>query len=121
MDKQPDKIQYHYNMSNLYRVIHADGAYGGLTPYGYINMNFFAERNTIPESSIHPIEDGRLGEEILELRTGKKGIIREVETGIVMDVERAKVLVKWLRDKIDEFEGAMKTAKENNDGSTSNK
>jgi hypothetical protein len=97
--KIPDKIELHYLKSTHYRVVHADGVYGGVTPRGLIHVNFFSERHPIPQKVTHRVTpDSKLGDEIE--REGRSGLIREVEVGAVIDVEVAKSFVQWLQEKI---------------------
>ena len=94
-------INFHYIKANQFRVIHADGVHGGLHPRGNIQMSFFSERVPIPKKVSHEIaDDGRLGKEIVAERESRDGIVREVEVGVVMGVEEARALVKWLQLKI---------------------
>jgi len=121
MDKNPDKIQFHYNMSNHYRVIHADGAFGGITPTGLINMNIFSERRPLPDLNVYKItDDNKIGEEIMEMRVGKNGVIREVESGILIDLEKAESLAKWLNDKITELKNIVQNKGDEINGNSSN-
>ena len=55
-------ITIHNKISSDFREIHVDGAYGGLTPRGLINLNFYAERAPIPKSSefFSPSKNGEL-------------------------------------------------------------
>lgn len=96
------KFAFHYIKSKQFRVIHANGALGGITPNHEIHMALFNERNPIPKEICHKIEDGRLGEEIT--RDTKSGIIREIEIDAMMSLRTAKSLVKWLQEKIEQLE-----------------
>ena len=99
------KIGFHYIKSNSYRVIHADGAWGGLTPRLDIFMSFYSERPPIPQTMVHEVtEAGALGAEIPAERVSKNGIIREAEIGVSMDLDVAASLVTWLQGKIQEAE-----------------
>jgi hypothetical protein len=102
-------IRFHYIKSNAYRVVHADGVIGGPTPSGLFQMSFFSERLPIPTSVDHAAVDlgggrMRLGEEIAT--EGKKGVVREVEVGVAMTMEMAKLLRDWLTDGIQRLEAA---------------
>jgi hypothetical protein len=109
----PKKIRYHFLKSNAYRAIHADGVFGGVTPRLTIAATFFNERHPLPDQTVHEIkEDGTIGEEIRGERISRDGLVRELEANIIMDVGFAKVLVKWLNDKIEFIENAIKEAKE---------
>ncbi len=96
----PEKpvVIYHFIKSNLFRVVHADGAHGGFTPQGFIQMNFYSERFPIPRETHHRLEKNL--PEILEERVVRKGAVREVEVGVVMDLGTATSLVKWLNTNI---------------------
>jgi hypothetical protein len=94
-------LSFRYHKSQSFRVIHADGAFGGLTPRRGIFLAFYNERFPIPEVTVQQVTaGGRLGDEVTSQRQAKEGIVREVEAGIVMDPEVAKSLVVWLNEKI---------------------
>lgn len=98
-DEIPKSVEIHYLKANDFRVIHADGVWGGVAPRGYITMSVFSERNPIPRKMIFDVTpDGQLGPETG--RDSKEGIIREVEVDVVMDVPLAKSLIRWLQDKV---------------------
>ena len=46
--KQTKILKADYIKSNLFRVVVADGAFGGLTPRGNIHIDFWSERRAIP-------------------------------------------------------------------------
>jgi hypothetical protein len=98
----PKSVEFHYIKSNLFRVLHVDGALGSVTPSGLIFVGFYNERAAIPQIMVHEITDaGQVGTERAEERVGKKGVVREVEVGAVMSLDTAKSFVTWLQDKID--------------------
>ena len=100
----PKKIKFSFIKSSYYRVIHADGAHGGVTPRGTIFAAFYNERAPIPQRTVHAVKGDSLSTELREERIEKEGFVREVEVGIVMDVNTATALHKWLGDKIGELE-----------------
>ena len=101
-DDTPPVVQFHYIKSNLFRVVHTDGAVGNLTPAGLIFVGLYSERAAIPQIMVHDItEAGQVGSEHVEERITRKGIVREVEFGAIMSAEVAKSLVTWLQEKID--------------------
>jgi hypothetical protein len=94
-------VVFHFVKSNFFRVVHADGVHGGLTPHSLIEMNFFSERHPIPKSVVHPLEkSGSLGEEIREKRVTRDGPVREVDVGVMMNLTSAISFRDWLDDKI---------------------
>ena len=105
MNQDRKKVQFYYKKSNLFRVMHADGAWGGLTPEGQIFFSLYNSRPPIPEMLVHDIrEDGTLGEDIPELKISKDGIIREVECGIIMSPENVQNLIDFLKGRLDLLE-----------------
>ena len=107
------KVEFHYIKSNYFRVIHADGVYGGATPRGFIHMDFFSERSPIPQKVTQEVtQSGQLGQEVGS--EGKKGIVREVEVGVVINLEHARSLVSWLQERIRLIEEATTIAREEN-------
>jgi len=97
----PKEVTFHYIKSNLFRVIHSDGAIGGISPRGLIYINFYSERHAIPQQVFHSIVDGKtLGDEIVDRRISRDGAIREIEVGAVMDLNGAISLRDWLNDHI---------------------
>lgn len=110
-NKLSKDIQIHYIKTSSYRTYHVDGAYGGLTPNGNIYCEFFVERNVTPQSITYGIDKtGRLGK--LKKKTGKKGLVREIECGISISIRTAFALKNWLEDKIKDYEKNAKLFKE---------
>jgi hypothetical protein len=95
------QVKFDYLKSNSFRVVHADGAWGGITPTLNIFMAFFSERPPIPKQTVFEVKpDGRVGSEIQEKRDARDAIIREVEIGVQMNLAAAKALLAWLDEKI---------------------
>ena len=95
-------VEFHYIKSNAFRVVHMDGAMGGITPAGLIFVSLYSERPAIPQTMVHELtEEGQIGAERTEERVGKKGVVREIEIGAQMSVETAVNFVKWLQDRIE--------------------
>ena len=105
----PDRIKFDYIKSNLFRVVHAEGVIGGITPRPAIHMAFYNERNAIPRQTVFPVnEDGTLGPEITEERVVRDAIVREVEVDVVMDLNTAASFLKWLQEKLEIAEKMIK-------------
>lgn len=113
----PSSFKFHYIKSNLFRVVHAEGAIGGLTPSREIYLSLFNERGAMPQMIQFAISpDGKLGEEIA--REGKDGIVREMEIGILISAKSAKNLSDFLLQQIKLIEESEPATK---DGSTTEK
>jgi hypothetical protein len=98
---EPQKVKFYYHKGNFFRVIHVDGAIGGLTPTLDIFISVYNQRGPIPQVTVQQVsKEGILGDEVLADREAKEGIVREVEAGLIMNLQTAKALQQWLMDKI---------------------
>ena len=100
------EVTLHYIKSHQFRVIHSDGAIGGITPRGLIHMALFSERPAIPQQVTHelvPTGPGTvtLGSEKAKL--GREGFVRELEVDVIMDREAVKNLYDWLGKQLEAF------------------
>jgi hypothetical protein len=103
--KKQQTISFDFIKSNQFRVIHVDGAWGGIAAPGHIHMSFFSERTAIPQQITHVINsDGSLGEEVKDKRKGRDAIVREVEVDAVMSLHTAISIRDWLDRKIEEMQ-----------------
>lgn len=102
--KLPKEIAYDFIKSNFFRVVHADGVFGGLAPNGNIHMQVYSERKAIPQKTVHAVESGELGPEIHAKRQERKAVVREVEVDVVFNIAQAEAMRAWLADKIDTFQ-----------------
>ncbi len=103
-DEMPVKLHFNYTKSNYFRVVHSDGVIGNITPKSDIFVGFFNERAALPDKvSFEVMPDGSLGKETERITTSE-GIFREVEVGVVMDLELAKTMVVWLSGLINQAE-----------------
>ncbi len=106
IENSPKEIVVNYIKTSNYRSYHIDGIYGGVTPNGKIYAELFIQRSVTPKSIKYKVQDGILKEEIE--RMGKEGIVREIESGVVMDIETARIFKDWLDSKISEYDKRIK-------------
>ena len=100
-----NKLRIEYQKSQSFRVIHADGAYGGTSPRLQLFIAFYNERFPIPKVLTYETSatGAPLGEITAE-RESKEGIIREVEVGVTLDITAAKSFLAWLTEQVAELE-----------------
>jgi hypothetical protein len=90
-----------YIKSALFRVIHVDGAYGGVTPRGYIHASIYNERRPIPRVTKLEIDDAT--DRVTEANVrSKSGLAREVEADLIFDDRAAEEFATWLMTKVNE-------------------
>ena len=98
---KPSRLTFDYIKSPSFRVIHADGAIGGVTPRGDIHVAYFSEREAIPTRMVFEmLQGGTLGRELDEERITRGGFVREMDVDVVMSVTVAESLMKWLSEQI---------------------
>ncbi|MCH8253113.1 MAG: hypothetical protein IID36_11735 [Planctomycetes bacterium] len=72
-----------------------------MTPRGGIHLAIYSERPSIPQVVMHKLEaDGTLGEEVQSKRIDKRGVVRELEVDLIMNVDAAESIAKWLSEKV---------------------
>jgi hypothetical protein len=97
---EPQTVAFEYIKSQLFRVVHADGAVGGVTPSGNLHIAFFSERPAIPRMLVHQRNpDGTLGDLLPEQTVVRPGIIREMDFDVVIRPEVVDTLLNWLQDR----------------------
>ena len=108
------KLETHFLKSSDFKTIYGSGVFGGITPQGLININFFTERAPLPKRIVLEIDE-KTGSLLGEVeRESKEGLIREVNCGILMDINAAKQLLNWLQEKIDQHEDLKATLSSDN-------
>jgi hypothetical protein len=112
-DEQPNpllrqgELEFDFEKSNYFRVIHVDGFFGGVAPATQLlHLAVFNERQPIPKKVFHPVKDGILQPEIMEKRETRAGLFRELEADLVISLETAMSLRAWLDEKITEMQNA---------------
>src|SRR5215204_882367 len=94
------EIIFEYIKSNLFRVIHCDGAIGGVTPSGNLHIAFFSERPAMPRTLVHTRNEmGTLGPPIPERTEGRRSVIREMDVDVVVAPRAVDALIQWLEQQ----------------------
>lgn len=103
-----ETIKFVYKFPDNYNPVYINGAYGGVTPKGEIVANFYLERHPLPYTEAVTIdESGRIAGpvQITEPQGHDANVLRYVSTGVVMNLESAKLLQEWLDQQIRLLEG----------------
>jgi hypothetical protein len=108
-NKNKETLIVHNVKNSNYRQVHVDGAHGGITPSGYINLNFYSQRGAIPRGTKFEVsKDGQIGKMIENIENSKEGIVREFEFGVYMDLNTCESLKEFLELKIKEYKSVIK-------------
>lgn len=104
-------VQFDYLKSGQFRVIHVDGAIGGLTPGGLIHMALYSERPAIPQMLKHEmLEGGTLGPPVES--AGRTAFVREMDVDAVMTPAVAQSLITWLQERLGDLRTATNLEKD---------
>jgi hypothetical protein len=88
-------VEIHLEKSSLFRVVHADGVWSSVNPWGDLHLAFYNERAPIPQR-VYWEPDGKGGWKELR-REGKSGWFREVEVDIALSREAAQLVLKAIQ------------------------
>lgn len=105
-DEAPE-VEIFFEKSPQYRVIHADGAWGGLTAQLGLHVAFYSEFRQPPESITYTVTNNAPAE---KARTGREAIVRHIEAEVAFNLQTALSLRDWLNTKLKEAEKAAKEA-----------
>lgn len=106
MSHKKPEVKFKYLFNYGYNPTYANGAQGGFSPRGEMVINFYLERQPLPDSISHEITpEGAIGQETgVEPSDLAKTMVRFIDTGVVMSYENARVFHAWLGDKLNEVE-----------------
>lgn len=104
-EQAPLKVEAAFVRSNFYRVVHADGAFGGAAPNANIRMTIYSEAQRIPNLITYDFSpSGGMTETGRTPAPSPTNIVREMEVDIVMTLRVARSIRDWLDGKIKEVE-----------------
>lgn len=107
-NKTPSEVQFFFEYDKDYRIVATNGVWGGITPRADIQLDFFVERLGVPESIVNKVtEEGRLGGEIS--REPPKRVVRRLQVGVLMSLEDAELLEKFLTERIKDVKKIKET------------
>src|ERR1039457_4142196 len=106
MSKQKPEIKFKYVFNYGYNPSYVNGAQGGFSPRGELVINFYLERQPLPDSISHEITpEGAIGRETgVDPVDLASSMVRFIDTGVVMNYENAKVFHAWMGEKLREVE-----------------
>ena len=99
----PEQITSDFVRSPLFRIVHCNGVFGGLTPRQELSATFLSERGPVPRNITHELTPDGLGLEISRETT--LNVRRECEIEVMMSMEEAVNLHGRLGAKIEEWRG----------------
>ena len=112
MSSNKPEMTFKYIFTYDYNPVYINGAHGGVSPRGELVMNFYLERQPLPNAISHEITPaGSIGPETqVEPTDLGRSLVRQVINGVVVNYQTARELHYWLGEKVKEME-AMEQAK----------
>ena len=110
MGSKKPELTFKYIFSHSYKPSYVNGAQGGFSPRGEMVINFYLERQPLPESVTHEITpEGAIGRETaVEPKDLASSMVRYIDNGVLMSYENARVFHTWMGDKLREVEEIQK-------------
>ncbi len=103
----PKKVRYVISKSRDYRLIAANGVWGGVTPRGDFLLNFIIDSNQHPESIVQEISpEGKLGDQIErhpKEKQDEKLLSRELQIGVVLSPRNAESIANFILNRVKDF------------------
>ena len=114
MSNKKPEINFKYIFNYGYNPVYVNGAHGGISPRGELVMNFYLERQPLPNSISHEINsNGTIGNPTSEEPEDlKNSMVRFIDTGVILNYESAHNLHFWMGERLKEME-AIEQAKAN--------
>ena len=112
MSNKKPEMTFKYIFTYDYNPVYINGAHGGISPRGELVMNFYLERQPLPNAISHEITPaGTIGPETdVEPSDLGRSLVRQVINGVVLNYQTARELHYWLGEKVKEME-ALEQAK----------
>ncbi|MBU5637027.1 hypothetical protein KOM00_09800 [Geomonas sp. Red69] len=106
MSKKQNEMTFKYIFTYDYNPVYVNGAHGGISPRGELVINFYLERQPLPNAISHEItQAGQIGPETeVEPSDLGRSLVRQVINGIVVNHQTARELHYWLGEKLKELD-----------------
>jgi|SRR5690606_8840819 len=101
-----NKLKCKYIFNEQYNPKYINGAHGGITPQGEIVINFYLERNALPNSQTFQVDENKTAptEIASEPSDLNNSFVRVIENGVIMNYKSAKEIHKWLGSHLERLE-----------------
>lgn len=111
MEQNNEIVKFVFVKAPDYRIIAANGAFGGLTPQGLLKVDLYIDYTATPEFITHSVRsDGLIGQEV-ERKPSDKIISRELQVGMLLPIHIAEVIANWMLTKVREAKKETGTSK----------
>lgn len=103
------QIKVFYEHDPGYRMIAANGIFGGITPRGELRIDFFSEYSEVPKSvTLRITKEGTVTEE----QDTNPRIVRMIQMGVLVPADHIESFADWFQAKAEEIKQRRKHADE---------
>lgn len=94
-------IEYEYDPD--YRMIAANGMYGGVTTRGDLRVDFFVEYQPTPEPGdiVYQTQPDGSAEEVR--KSEKKRLVRRMQIGVLLPAQQVESFARWFQNKAEQI------------------
>ncbi len=97
------KVDIVFSRSPEYRMLAANGVWGGVTSRRDFKLEFIVDSPSLPGSTTHEVtKKGMLTDEISR-KPAKKSISREIQGGVLLSLEQAESVAHFILEHIKRF------------------
>jgi hypothetical protein len=110
-------VKFHHKKSGFFRVVHADGAWGGANLGGLVHLTFYSEHPAIPTSVTFPVDKNGV---MIDTPTEENndGWHREMEISVAMTLPAAMQVRATIDNFIKVAVAQMNELKQRNENAT---
>ncbi len=98
-NSKSNEVSFKFEKSENYQKFHASGATGGIQPRGEYKIDFFTEELELPGKRIMNTDTG----EWVDYEPKNNTVVRELQTGVLMNRDEAFSLASWIISNIFEL------------------
>lgn len=96
---RPEEADIRFETAKDYKLIYANGVYGGVTPRGDLAMDVITEFSSRPSKQTFKVEDdGTLGD--LVAQEGSEEIVRQRLATLFLQPNNARSIAEWMLSKL---------------------
>ena len=108
---EEQKIDIVFESAPDYKIVSANGIWGGLTPKGDLKVDFFVESQAFPPPGTHTYHTTAEGRAQERSETEKaRQVVRRIQVGVIISPHHVESFAKWFAEKAQQIKITMEAA-----------
>ena len=107
--QDPDEIGIEWEYDKDYRLVAANGMWGGITPRGDLRIEFFAESNSIPGEAVYLRNESGSYKETHKIPE-KPTVVRKIQIAVMVPGPQVRSFAEWFKDKAQKVPVSLKSS-----------